>query len=87
MWNVFSQRKYFFLQYLTVDLLMGSAGAKVIMNQVSFRGVAEGLAPHQEHPRFNALNNEGMQALQEFYDLTMARKTAGGCMPPAPFPL
>ena len=87
MWNVFSQRKYFFLQYLTVDLLGGATAAKIIINESSFRGVATAQAPHQEHPTFNATNNQGMQALRQFYDLTMARKTAGTCGAPKPFPL
>lgn len=88
MWNVFSNRKYYFLQYLTVDLLGGAASAKVIINETSFRGVATAQAPHGEHPTFNAgANSQGMQALKEFYDLTMAKKTAGTCGAPRPFPM
>lgn len=88
MWNVFSNRKYYFLQYLTVDLLGGPAAAKIIINETSFRGVATAQAPHQEHPTFNAgLNSQGMVALKQFYDLTMAKKTAGTCGTPRPFPM
>lgn len=88
MWNVFSNRKYYFLQYLTVDLLGGASAAKVIINETSFRGVATAQAPHQEHPTFNAgPNSQGMQALQQFYDLVVARKTAGMCGAPRPFPM
>jgi hypothetical protein len=88
MWNVFSNRKYYFLQYLTVDLLGGPAAAKVIMNETSFRGVATAQAPHQEHPTFNAgLNSQGMVALKNFYDSVMAKKTAGTCGAPRPFPM
>lgn len=87
-WNVFSNRKYYFLQYLTVDLLGGPAAAKVIMNQTSFRGVATAMPPHNEHPTFNAgLNSQGMQALREFYDSVMAKKMAGTCAEPRPFPM
>lgn len=88
MWNVFSNRKYYFLQYLTVDLLGGAASAKVIINETSFRGVATAQAPHGEHPTFNAgANSQGMQALKQFYDLTMAKKMAGTCGAPRPFPM
>lgn len=86
MWTVFSERKYFFLQYLTVDLLGGAPAAKIIMNQTSFKGVSGGLAPHAEHPTFNSgPNSQGMQALKKFYDSVMAKKTAGTCGAPKPF--
>lgn len=82
-WSVVSTRKYYWLQYFTVDLTAGAAGAKVIPNESSFIGVANGQDPHREHPRFNYnANNQGRQALQSFYDSTMARKTAGTCDPP-----
>lgn len=88
MWNVFSNRKYYFLQYLTVDLLGGATAAKVIINETSFRGVATAQAPHAEHPTFNAnANSQGMVALKQFYDLTMAKKMAGTCGAPRPFPM
>ena len=73
--------KYYMLQYFTVDLSAGVAMAKVIINQTSFMGVSQGQDPHREHPRFDALNNQGMTALQTFYDSTMASVTAGGCGP------
>ncbi len=88
MWNVFSNRKYYFLQYLTVDLLGGPTAAKIIINESSFRGVATAQAPHQEHPTFNAnANSQGMQALKRFYDSVMAKKMAGTCGAPRPFPM
>ncbi len=76
MYNVVSTKKYFFLQYLTVDLTMGAAMAKVVINNASMKGVAEGLDPHREHPRFNADNNQGKTALTQFYNATMARVNA-----------
>jgi hypothetical protein len=75
-YSIVSTKKYFFLQYLTVDLTGGAAAAKVIVNTASFKGVAEGLDPHREHPRFNATNNQGMTALNAFYTATMARVSA-----------
>jgi hypothetical protein len=80
-YTVVSTKKYFFLQYLTVDLTQGAAQAKVIVNETSFRGVYNAQAPHREHPTFN-LDNAGMTALRQFYDLTMARKADGLCDPP-----
>jgi hypothetical protein len=80
-YDIVSQKKYYFLQYLTVDLTGGAAAAKVIVNETSFRGVNNAQAPHTEHPRFN-LDNNGMTALHDFYDLTMAAKAAGTCGPP-----
>jgi len=76
MFDVVSTKKYFFLQYLTVDLTQGAAMAKVVINTASFKGVAEGLDPHREHPRFNATQNQGMTALTAFYNATMARVNA-----------
>ncbi len=81
-YNGLSVKKYYFLQYLTVDLTMGTAAAKVIVNTTSFKGVSAGLDPHREHPTFNATTNAGMTALNAFYTSTMARKTAGTCDPP-----
>jgi hypothetical protein len=70
------------IQYFSVDLTQpGTAGkmGKIIINKTSFEGVANQQPPHTEHPTFNADNNQGMQALQQFYDLTMAKVQAGGC--------
>ena len=71
--------KYYMIQYFTVDLSAGAAGAKVIVNHTSFEGVSKGLSPHAEHPRFDATNNPGMTALKQWYDLTEAKVQAGGC--------
>jgi hypothetical protein len=75
-YNVVSTKKYFFLQYLTVDLTMGAPGAKVVINTTSMTGVGTGQDPHREHPRFNPTNNQGMTALTQFYNATMARVNA-----------
>jgi hypothetical protein len=80
--TVISTNKYYMAQYFSVDLSQGVATAKVIINTKSFTGVGTGLAPHTEHPRFQLNNSAGMQALQKFYDSTMAAKTAGTCGPP-----
>ncbi|MBA3817704.1 MAG: hypothetical protein H0X17_02335 [Deltaproteobacteria bacterium] len=82
MYDVVSTKKYYFLQYFTVNLTMGAATAKVELNKSSFLGVANGQDPHREHPRFNALENAGMTASRKFYDATMLRvNTAGVCAP------
>jgi hypothetical protein len=71
-----STNKYYMAQYFSVDLSKGVAEAKVIINTKSFTGVGTALAPHIEHPRFQLNGSAGMAALQKFYDLTMAAKTA-----------
>jgi hypothetical protein len=82
MFDVISTKKYFFLQYFTVNLTMGAAMAKVELNKSSFLGVSNAQDPHREHPRFNgSLNSEGQQASLEFYNLTNAAMLAGGCAP------
>lgn len=79
--NTVSTNKYYMLQYFTVDLTQGTAAAKVIINTVSFQNVSQGQDPHRQHPRFNATDNNGMRALQSFYDLTTQRMAAGTCDP------
>ncbi len=83
--DIITSDKYYMLQYFSVDLTTGVANAKVIVNTRSFVGVAGGIAPHASHPQFDALNNNGMEALNAFYDLTAAAKAAapnGVCGPP-----
>ena len=79
--GVVSAKKMFWLQYFTVDLTQGAAGAKVKPNTVSFAGVCNRLPPHQGHPTFQCANNAGQQALTAFYDRTIANIAAGGCTP------
>jgi hypothetical protein len=76
-----STNKYYMAQYFSVDLSQGTAAAKIIINTRSFTGVGSALAPHTEHPRFTLDGSTGLTALQKFYDLTMAAKTAGTCGP------
>jgi hypothetical protein len=77
-----STNKYYMAQYFSVDLSAGVATAKVIINTRSFTGVGTALPPHTEHPRFTLAGSTGLAALQKFYDLTMAAKTAKTCGPP-----
>ena len=69
-------------QYFTVDMSQGAAAAKVVVNTKSFIGVGQNLAPHFSHPRFNFTGSAGETALNKFYNLTLAAKTAGTCAPP-----
>jgi hypothetical protein len=81
-YDVVSTKKYYFLQYFTVDLTQGAAMAKVVMNRASFLGVANGQDPHREHPRFNAgTNTEAWQALTQFYNATQTNIAGGQCQP------
>jgi hypothetical protein len=82
MWSVVSTNEYYMVQFFTVDLTGGTTAAKVVINNVSFKGVSSGQPPHTEHPTFNATNNQGMTALTKFYNLTAAAVTAGGCGSP-----
>lgn len=82
-YDVVSTKKNYWLQYFTVKLDEGPAAAKVIVNEVSFKGVALSVAPHLEHPRFNPTDNNGMTALKNLYDTTMTAVAAGGCAPGA----
>jgi hypothetical protein len=83
-----STKKSHLLQYVKVDLTMGAAAAKIVVNTTSFAGVANAQAPHSEHPRFPCTlpncDNQGMQALRQFYALTMAAKAGGTCPSPRP---
>lgn len=81
MFDVISTKKYFFLQYFTVNLTQGAAAAKVEINKSSFLGVSNAQDPHREHPRFNALQNPGMTALNQFYNSTMTLVQGGTCAP------
>ncbi len=77
-----TKNKWEFLMYFTPDLTEGAVGATMRENRASFYGVAEGLDPHREHPRFNAGDNsQGIIALKQFTVLTAARVLAGGCAP------
>lgn len=65
------------LSYFTID----ETGTNVIVNTPRLEKVATGQPPHQGHPRFN-VNGDAMDRLQNFYQQTLARKTAGTCLPP-----
>jgi hypothetical protein len=77
--DVVSSNKYYMLQYFTVKLdLTNLQNSKVEINTKSFLGVSTGQDPHREHPRFNATTNNGMTALNTFYNSTMMALTAAG---------
>jgi hypothetical protein len=81
-YDVVSTKKYYFLQYLTVDLTMGASAAKVVMNPASILGVSNAQPPHQEHPRINANSRQqGEAALTQFYNATMTKVSANACQP------
>lgn len=76
--NGLATQKDFLLKYFTVD----AAGA-VIINTSSMQNAGVNLVGH---PRFNPTVNTGMTSLKSFYDLTVARQTAGTCDPPRLLP-
>lgn len=86
LFTTIATNKYYMIQYFSVDLTKPGVGptdtgkmGQIVINHTSFEGVANQQPPHTEHPTFNADNNQGMTALSSFYDLTMAKVTAGGC--------
>lgn len=78
-YNLVSTKRQYLSQYFAVDLTNGTAAAKVMINTVSFTQVGTNVPPHQEHPKFNPDNNQGMKALKKFYDATNLAMTAGTC--------
>jgi len=71
--TIMSEHSFYLVKFFSVQ------GEDVIINTVSFQNAAVTLA---SHPRFNSAENAGMIALKQFYDATLARKTAGTCDPP-----
>jgi hypothetical protein len=83
--NVISQHSAYMQQYFIVDMTGGTATAAVKMNRASFDGVSTRKAPHVEHPTFDSTDNgRGIQAISQFYTLTMAHvATPATCEVPA----
>lgn len=89
MFTVMSTDKYFLPMYYTVDLsdtTRDASGklinAKMKFNEESFKGVAQNIAPHVQHPSFNYTNSQGINALKTFYTSTAAAVAAGNCGTP-----
>jgi hypothetical protein len=77
MFTVMSTNPNYIVQFFKVDPTTN----KVVINMTSFEGVSAGQAPHTEHPRFNADQNQGITALTTFFTAIDAKVTAGGCGP------
>lgn len=75
--DTITQQPAFMPSYFTLD----ATGTNVVINRARLEGVGNQLAPHGAHGAFDVDGN-AMEALQEFYDLTMARKLGGQCGPP-----
>lgn len=75
--DTITQDPGFMLSYFTID----ETGTNVIVNTARFQKVGQRQAPHLAHPAFN-VNGNAMDRLQNFYQQTLARKTAGTCLPP-----
>lgn len=73
-----TENRYHLLAYFRVDV----AANKIITNALGLEAVADAEVPHAQHPQFDPDQTGGMTALEEFYDLTVARKSAGECDPP-----
>jgi hypothetical protein len=72
--NSMSQQSFFMLKFFAVD----TQANKMIVNTSSFTNAST----MANHPTFDPLNNPGMLALKQFYDLTLAHKTGGTCGQP-----
>jgi len=59
-YNVVSTKKYFFLQYLTVDLTGGAPMAKVIVNTAFLQGRLGGPRPAPRAPAVQLDEQQGM---------------------------
>jgi hypothetical protein len=75
--DVITTSPAFMPSYFTLD----ATGTNVVINRARLEKVGNQLAPHESHGAF-LVDGNPMAALQEFYDLTMARKNAGLCGPP-----
>ena len=56
-------------------------GTSVVINAARFQKVGSQLSPHENHGAFN-VEGGAMDALRNFYDLTVQRKLDGLCEPP-----
>lgn len=69
----------FMPSYFTLD----ATGTNVIINRARLEGVGNQLSPHENHGSFNLdPNDNAVEALELFYNQTMALKAAGQCGPP-----
>ena len=74
MFKIMSENSAYMLKFFSVDT--SGTPAKVVVNTGSFTNAGVTIAGH---PRFNPTTNIGMTALKAFYDLAMAKQTAGTC--------
>lgn len=77
-YSYLSQHSRYMLQYFAFDLSQGIQAAKIIVNQTSFMAVSMAMPPHTQHPTFDAMNNQGMTALKNWYDLINTKVLAAG---------
>ncbi len=74
MFKLMSENSAYLLKFFSVDT--SGTPAKVVINTGSFMNAGQTIAGH---PRFNPTTNAGMTALKAFYDLAVAKQTAGTC--------
>jgi hypothetical protein len=87
--HVASDQQAAFFQMLTTDrtwlgqyFAVDAMNTTVLVNQVNFDEVGNGLAPHTTHPRFDAQNGQGRVALRDFHARTLVHFNAKTCAPP-----
>jgi hypothetical protein len=75
MFQLMSTDRNYLMTFFTIDTT--AVPNKVMVNQTPFMIAASGLTASGQHPRgWNATQNNGMTALQDFYTKTMAHLTA-----------
>lgn len=74
MFKVMTENSAYLLKFFSVDT--STATPKVVVNTGSMTNAGVTIA---SHPRFDPLNNAGMIALKQFYDLAAAKQAAGTC--------
>jgi mono/diheme cytochrome c family protein len=86
LFTTMATNQYYLVMYYSVDLsdtTRDATGklmnAKMKLNEDSFKGVAQNIAPHVQHPSFNYTNSQGINALKTFYTSTAAAVAAGNC--------
>jgi mono/diheme cytochrome c family protein len=86
LFTTMATNQYYTVMYYSVDLsdtTRDATGklmnAKMKVNEDSFKGVAQNIAPHVQHPSFNYTNSQGINALKTFYTSTAAAVAAGNC--------
>jgi len=80
MFGTISTEREYLSTFFTIDTT--KTPNQVVINTIPFKLASEGLSASGQHEEgWNPTNNEGMTALTDFYNATMAHLTANACGP------